>query len=162
MQLHRLLLIILILIVSVSPALGEDVVLRVEGPAGAPPLTFTEAEIRALDAVTVSTFDPWDKGERTYTGCPLLALLEAAGRLKGVRTVEVIARNGYHAPIPIEMVRKYGHILSYAMNGRDYAELGEADKGPLAIAVKMEKVDPADAALVKTQLVWWIEQLRLE
>ncbi len=162
MQFHRLLLITLILIVTGSPALGEDPVLRIEGPAGAPPLTFTEAEIRAMDALTVSTFDPWDKRERTYTGCPLIALLKAVGRLKGVQTIEVIARNGYHAPIPIEMARKYGHILSYAMDGRDYADLGEADKGPLAIAVKMERVDPADAALVKTQLVWWIERLKLK
>lgn len=162
MQPHRVFFILWMLFITGSPALGEEVALRVEGPAGAPPLTFTDAEIRAMDAVTFSTVDPWDKRERTYTGCPLLDFLKAAGRLKGVRTIEVVARNGYHAPIPIEMARKYGHILSYAMDGRDYADLGEEDKGPLAIAVEMERVDPADAALVKTQLVWWIERLRLK
>ena len=35
------------------------------------------------------------------------------------------------------------------MDGQDYAELGEDDKGPLAIAVEIESVDRKDKLTVK-------------
>ncbi len=160
---HRHWTIICLFLLSVSAnAAAGDIVLRVEGPGNAPPLTFTEAEIRALPAETFSTFDPWDKSERTYTGVPILSLLETTGRLDGARIVEVAARNDYRAKFSLADLRKYRPILSYAMDGKDYAAQGEDDKGPLAVAIKMEDVPPPDRIIAKNGLVWWVEKIVLE
>lgn len=159
---HRHIVVICLLLLSIPcNAAAGDIVLRVEGPGDAPPIAFTEAEIRAFPAKIFSTFDPWDKKERTYTGVPILALLEKIDRLKGVRFVEVAAKNDYKAKFTVGDLRKYGPILSYEMDGKDYAMLGEDDKGPLAVAIQMESVPEADRIIAKNGLAWWVEKIVL-
>lgn len=147
---------VLLLATSLMGAAAEKVVLTIRGPGDAPAVTFTEADIRALPPVTFTTRDPWDKRDRTYTGCGLGELLNRAGRSRGLKLIEIIARNDYRAEIKAAELKAYLYMLSYEMDGHDYSLLGDEDKGPLAVAVRMEDVEQGDRLRVKDQLVWWV------
>lgn len=141
-------------------AAGE-IVLTVEGPGDAEPITFTEFRIRVLPQTSFSTYDPWDRKRRQYTGVKLLKLLEDIGRLKKVAVVEIISRNNYRANMELTDVRGYEHLLSYEMDGNDYADLQDGNKGPLAIAVKMDDIGEGERLRIQDQFVWWIERIIL-
>jgi hypothetical protein len=143
-------------------AAADDVILTVEGPGNNDPVTLSEKQIRQLPRTSYLTYDPWDKQEREYTGIPLLALLNHINRLDGVTIVDLIARNNYKVKIRIEDLQLYGHILSYEMDGEDYSVLKDDNKGPLAVAVKMEGVDEGDMLRIKNQFVWWLERVVLK
>jgi hypothetical protein len=161
MHLRHWILICLFLFPVCATAAAEEIVLRVEGPGDAPPIALTEAKIRTLPAETFSTLDPWDKKKRTYTGVSILDLLKKIDRLDAAQLVEVEAKNDYKAKFTVADLRKYKPILSYEMDGKDYSTFGEDDKGPLAVAIKMENVSPADQVVAKNGLVWWVETIVL-
>ncbi len=141
---------------------AEEVVLMVRGPGEVAPRTFTEAEIRALPAVTITTLDPWENKERTYTGCTLQRFIEMLGATEETKIVHLIAKDAYSAKITRAELIRYQHLLSYEMDGKDYSLWGDSDKGPLAIAVKMENVTKADKIRVKNQMVLWIQEMVLK
>lgn len=139
-----------------------EIVLTVDGPGDADPIKYTDLRIRALPQSSFSTFDPWDRRRRLYTGVNLLTLLEDIGRLKNIGMVEVISRNNYRAYVDPADLQNYGHMLSYAMDGSPYSNLGKSDKGPLAVAVKMDYVREEDKSRITEQFVWWIERIVLK
>lgn len=143
-----------------SFARAGDAALEIHPPGGAPIIEITEAQVRALPSKTITTLDPWDNKERSYTGCSLIAFLEKMGA-PDFKMIHIIAVNDYHAKITRDFLKKYDYLLTHAMDGKDYSELGEDDKGPLAIAVKYENVDRADRIKVKNQLVWWIDRIEM-
>jgi len=141
---------------------AQEVVLKVKGPGATPQRTFTEQDIRALPAVTISTLDPWEKKQRSYTGCTIMSLLEMLGVEDQINIVHVIARDEYNAKISLKELSRYQYLLTYEMDGKDYSEWGNSDKGPLAIAVKLEDVRKEDKVRVKNQLVLWIKEIVLK
>ncbi len=143
-------------------AAADDVVLTIEGPGGNEPLPLTEKQIRLLPKESFVTYDPWDKQDREYTGTPLLVLLDHIDRLAGVTIVELVARNNYSVKVRIEDLQQYGHILSYEMDGKDYSLLKDDDKGPLAVAMRMEAVPEGDTFLIKNHFVWWLNRIVLK
>lgn len=140
-------------------AAADDVILVIEGPAGGEPVTFTEKQIRLMPKKTFLTYDPWDRRERKYTGVPLATLLKHIGKLDEISVLDVIGRNKYSVKITMNDVTKYDHLISYEMNGEDYSTLKDDNKGPLAIALKMEDVEPDDTIRLKNQFVWWVEKI---
>lgn len=143
-------------------AAADDVILTIEGPVGRVVVTLTEKQIRLMPKKTLRTYDPWDKLERQYTGVLFVELLNELYRLDDIIGVDVIGRNHYSAEISLEDMRKYKHLLSYEMDGRDYSSHKDDDKGPLAVAVKMEGVDNGNSLRIKNQFVWWIEKVVLK
>ncbi len=159
MKVRHIIPFVFILILFCPKGFAEEVVLTVIDQKGPTEKTFTESQIRALPSVLITTFDPWDNKTRRYKGCRVLSLVETLRSPTSVRGIEVVAKNDYRATIALDDISRYNHILSFEMDGRDYAELGEDNKGPLAIAVRMEDVEKADKAKVKNQLVWWVTQI---
>lgn len=153
----RALLIHLFLLSSVCFA--NDVVITVYGSNEQPPVSLTEEEIRTLPSVSITTFDPWDNKERKYKGCTISDLLKKLGYWDDMQLIEIIAKNDYKATITRTEMTTYQYLLSYEMDGVDYSTLGEDNKGPLVVAVEMEKISNPDKTKVKNQLVWWIEKL---
>lgn len=140
----------------------SDIILTIEGPGDAYPILYTDLRIRTLPQTSFSTFDPWDRQHRRYTGVELLTLLEEIGRLRATGRIEVVSRNNYRANIAPADLGRYQHLLSYDMDGRSYAELEDGNKGPLAIAVKMDDFDESEKLIIKEQFVWWIERIVLK
>lgn len=147
------------LITAAGPVWADPVVLTIQPPGGVPAVTLTRADILALPQETFSTHDPWDKKVRQYKGPSLMTVLSHIGHAAGVSIVEVVAKNDYRAKFTLDEMERHQPILSHAMDGKDYSELGEENKGPLAIAIRMENVGTADKMRAKDQLVWWVERL---
>lgn len=139
-----------------------EIVLTVEKPGFSTPILYTDFRIRVLPQTSFSTFDPWDNKYRHYTGVELLSLLDDIGHLDRIRAVEVISRNHYRAEISMADLQGYRHMLSYQMDGSDYVEIEDSDKGPLAIAVNMGGIGGQERVRVERQFVWWIEKIILK
>ena len=140
---------------------GSEVVLTIKGAENQLQKSFTEGDIRALPAKTFTTFDPWEKKQRTYTGCTINNLLDSLGLTQPVKRIHVIARDKYNAKISETELKEYTYILSYEMDGKDYSQWGNSDKGPLAIMIKMEDVSDEDKVRVKNQMVLWVKEIIL-
>ncbi len=138
------------------------IVLTVEKPGFSTPILYTDFRIRVLPQVSFSTFDPWDRQYRHYTGVELLSLLEDIGHLDRIAGIEVISRNNYRAEMSIADLQRYRHLLSYQMDGSDYAQIEDGNKGPLAIAVDMGGLGGGERTRVERQFVWWIEKIILK
>jgi len=137
----------------------SDIILTVVGPKNGPPVSYTGLRIKALPRTSFSTFDLWDMKHRSYTGVKILTLLEDIGYVRGAQQVEVMSRNNHSVSIDFGDIRRYEHILSYSMDGRDYADLQDKDKGPVAIAVKTDNIGERERQRVSDQVVWWIEKI---
>jgi hypothetical protein len=139
----------------------SNIILTIEGQGDAYPILYTDLRIRSLPQASLSTFDPWDRQYRQYTGVKLLTLLEDIGGLRKTSRVEVISRNNYRASLEIDELNRYQYLLSYEMDGRPYAELEEGNKGPLAMTVTADDVSETERVRIKEQYVWWIERIVL-
>ncbi len=144
---------------SLKPIQADEVVLTVTGLDGTLDRSFTEEDIRAMPVETFTTFDPWEKKQRTYTGCRISDFLEVLDLAKPVNLIHVIARDEYNAKISELELQQYVYILSYEMDGKDYSQWGNSDKGPIAIMVKMEDVKYEDKVRVKNQMVLWVKEI---
>jgi len=142
-----------------SICFADEVVLTLETLDGSKSIQLSESQIREQPSNSFSTFDPWDNKQRKYKGCDLSTILAQIVPLDKINAIEVVAKNDYKAIITKTEIGKYTYLLSYEMNDKDYSELGEENKGPLAIAVEMEKVDDYDKVKIKNQLVWWINKI---
>ena len=144
---------------GLNGAAAEDVhektVLTIIGANGGDAaVTMTLMDIKALPAVTFTTFDPWTKQERTYTGPRIIDILTAAKIDPETKHVEITAKDDYKAFVSLSDLKKIGHVMSYAMNGVDYTQRKEKlNKGPLAIAIDFE-TSKADVEIYMHQLAW--------
>ena len=117
-----------LLLAIALPALAEPL----PAPAGEPLLTIAGAVSRpnagsevALDLATIAglgsgtietTTDwEWHDGPQTFTGVPLLAVLDAAGATGD--TVTVTAADEYVATMTRADLARHGALLATAMNG---------------------------------------------
>lgn len=155
------------LVFSATPGLAdsespppEGTVLTVSGNiAGAKPVYLDMAAIRKLPAVRFSTYDPWDKRQRTYTGPLITDVLALAGAGPASTEIDVIASNDYEISINISDMAKIGHILSYQMDGLVYAKHNKpGNKGPLAVAINFDEND-IEMEIFKHQLAWLVKKI---
>ncbi len=152
---------LIVLIVTFLGAIcnAEEMALKIHGLNNSNPIQMNEDEIRSLPAISFSTFDPWDNKKRNYKGCLLESILKTDSSFENAKLFEIVAKNDYKAIITKKELKRYKYIVSYEMDGKDYSELGDENKGPLALAVEMEKVEDADKSKIKNQLVWWVEKI---
>ncbi len=161
MKRFSLFLIFTIVFCALEAVQADEVVLTVKGADDKLHRSFTEEDIRALPSETFTTFDPWEKKQRTYTGCSINNLLESLDLATPIKLVHVIARDAYNAKISELELKDYTYILSYEMDGKDYSQWGNSDKGPLAVMIKMEDVRNEDKVRVKNQMVLWVKEIIL-
>jgi hypothetical protein len=77
--------------------------------------------------------------------------------------IVVSAENGYSAPILIEDLEQYRYILAYRVNGELLGtEDAPARLGSMIIAVDFTDIAPTDTEIYKHQLVWQVNQIRVE
>ena len=102
------------------------------------------AMIEALGTASFTTSTPWSNTLLTYSGVPMIKLMEAVGASGSVLTV--YALNDYKTDIPFEDFRKFPVILATKRNG---AYMPVSDKGPLFI------VYPYDSDPVLKQQIYF-------
>ena len=153
-----------VLFLAARPLAADDAtVLTISGKIeGGKAVGMTLSDIRALPPVTIATFDPWDRRERTYVGPRILDILKKVGYAPTAQRIRIHASNDYEIPILIKDLKRLGHILSYEMDGKPYAEYEQpGNKGELAVAIDFGKSD-VDMEIYKHQLVWWVDAIVVE
>ena len=159
---------IIVFVFPWSPASAESAkpagtVLAISGALEGPSPVFLDmAAIRKLPAITFETFDPWDKKNRAYKGPRLADVLALAGIKASAKRVEVIASNDYRIPIRLTDLDRIGHILSYEMDGKPYAQYeGSENKGAIAVAIDFSGGD-VEMEIYKHHLAWMVVDIVVE
>lgn len=109
-----------------APAAFADQSLLVEDVAAGRTHTFSKDDLLALPQETYQTSTIWTKGEKTFTGPTLAAVLDAADAGDG--TIAVFAINDYSVEIPREAISDTAPIVALNVDGK---ALSVRDKGPL-------------------------------
>lgn len=123
------------------------------------PVFLDMAAIRNLPSVTFTTFDPWENRNRTYKGPLISDVLALAGIKPSAEYIEILATNDYSIPVRLVDLDRFGHILSYEMDGKNYAKYdGSENKGNLAVAIDFTD-KKSEVAVFKAQLVWWVDTI---
>ncbi len=123
------------------------------------PVFLDMAAIRNLPSVTFTTFDPWENRDRTYKGPLVSDVLALAGVKSSAEYIEILASNDYSIPVRFVDLERFGHILSYEMDGKDYAKYeGSENKGNLAVAIDFTD-KKTEISVFKAQLVWWVDTI---
>jgi hypothetical protein len=116
--------------------------------------------IKAMKPFSFETANHWTGEKEKFTGILLIDLLACLGLAESATQVDVIATNDYRVTIKISDLQRYEYLLSYARNGKDYAELMPSEnKGPLAIAIDFNKHSQLDRDIYKHHLVWFVETI---
>lgn len=87
---------------------------------------FDRESLSALGEVSFTTTTIWNQGKKTFTGVPLLRLLERLGATGSM--LEARALNDYRVKIPVSDAVEGGPILAYEMDGKI---MSVRDKGPI-------------------------------
>ncbi|MFD1911953.1 molybdopterin-dependent oxidoreductase [Halodurantibacterium flavum] len=117
---------------------------------------FDMAMLRDLPQVSFATNTIWTEGERSFTGVPLIAVLDAVGAQGDL--VIAHALNDYEVEIPIAELEEDVPIIAYEMDG---AEMSLRQNGPLWV------VYPYDAAIryrtdtAFARSIWHLNLLRV-
>ena len=145
-----------------SPTSGQaDLVIDGSGVDG--PLSLDLDFLMSLPAETFRCVDPWDGEEHSYTGVSLVRLLDSCGMSPDARRVDVLAANGYSAPVTTDDLRKYSYILAYEMDGETFEAAGSlAKRGKLIIALDFTDAEDLDVDVYKHQLVWQVNRIEVE
>jgi hypothetical protein len=111
---------------------GGEIILTISGAIangnGDGSAFFDLALLKSLPARELTTETPWTKGEHSFTGVPLEALMAAVGA-KG-KTITAYALNDYSVDLPVDDGARHGALLVYLFDG---APMLPSDRGPLWI-----------------------------
>jgi hypothetical protein len=93
-----------------------------------PSVSFTQADLDALQQNDVSKETPWHDGMSTFAGRKLRVLLDAAGASGKMITAHALS--DYSANLPVEDTHNFGVILATCVTAE---LLPIRDKGPIFI-----------------------------
>jgi len=148
-----------------APALAEDL----PAPTGEILLTVTGAisaanqgdaavfdldMLKAVGEVTFTTTTPWTEGERSFTGVPLEALMQAVGVTGGMLTAKAI--NDYAIEIPVSDAVTDGPIIAYLQNGEP---MSVREKGPLWVVYPYDSKEDYQAEVIYSRSIWQLTNL---
>jgi len=109
---------------------GGEIILTVDGAIansnGDGSTFFDLALLKTLPARALKMETPWTKGEHSFTGVPLEALMQWVGA-QG-KTVTLFALNDYSVDMPITDGAALGALVVYLLDGQPMLP---SDKGPL-------------------------------
>jgi hypothetical protein len=118
--------------------------------------TFTFADLKALNAVTIKADFPKGGPIHSFTG-PLLADVLAAAGATGSK-VTVQALDGYAVETPLDQMIAQGAVVAYMRDGQMF---GIGDFGPTQIVfARAERADLADMS--DDNWIWSIFHIRVE
>ena len=158
----------LVLVFCAVPAVAQDmdiplgdVVLTVSGdiettnrPGAA---AFDLAMLEALGSKDITTTTIWTSGVSTFTGVPLVTLLEFLGVERG--TLEAMAINNYSVTIPVSDAVEDGPIIAYR---RDGAYMSLRDKGPLWIIYPYDQSTAYQSEVIYSRSIWQLDRIAVE
>jgi hypothetical protein len=146
------------------PAAGvtqETAALTVRGKIGnSETILLDIATLKALPAVTFSSIDPWDGKVHSFTGVQLKDLLVWLGIEPSATSVSLNAKNLYSIAIRRDDYEKYGYIIAYLMDGKEFsADPATKKRGPLSIAIDFTKNKDLPQDIYKHQLLWQLVEI---
>ncbi|MDE2385091.1 MAG: molybdopterin-dependent oxidoreductase [Alphaproteobacteria bacterium] len=113
--------------------------------------------LKAMPAVTFKTATNWTKGETTFTGVSLKALLAAVGA-KG-KNLHSIALNDYAVDIPVADAVDGGPIVAYLMDGKP---MSPRDKGPLWVVYPFDSNAAYKTEEVYSRAIWQLSRIDVQ
>lgn len=138
---------------SLPLAAQEPSALQVTGADGAT-VTFSMADLDALDQVTITTTTIWTEGELTFTGPSLQSILSMAEIESPNLTLTAL--NDYAIEMPAPEVDAIYPILATRMDGEP---MSVRDKGPFWIVFPYDS-DPAfQTETVYSQSIWQLDRI---
>lgn len=138
---------------SLPLAAQEPSTLQVTGADGAT-VTFSMADLDALDQVTITTTTIWTEGELTFTGPSLQSILSMAEIESPILTLTAL--NDYAIEMPAPEVDAIYPILATRMDGEP---MSVRDKGPFWIVFPYDS-DPAfQTETVYSQSIWQLDRI---
>jgi len=117
---------------------------------------FDRMMLESLGYVDVVTTTPWHDGKTTFSGVPLLQLLEYVGA--SGETIVAVALNDYEVEIPVSDAIETGVIAATKMNGND---MSVKEKGPIFIIYPYDSSDALQSQTYYTRSAWQVAELMI-
>ena len=138
----------------------EPVLLTVEiqagDTAGPTVATFGYSDLTAFPAAVFTTTTNWTSGAQTFTGVPLLTLLDSLGVETG--QLELIAINEYSIIMPVDDPSNDGAVIAYLMNGEP---MTPRDKGPLWLVYNYDSDPDYRTETVYSRSIWQLDRMNI-
>jgi hypothetical protein len=113
--------------------------------------------LKAMPAVTFKTTTNWTKGETTFTGVSLKALLAAIGA-KG-QNLHASALNDYAVDIPVSDAVDNGPIIAYLLDGKP---MSLRDKGPLWVIYPFDANPAYKNEEIYSRAIWQLSKIDVQ
>ncbi|WP_417720553.1 molybdopterin-dependent oxidoreductase [Salipiger sp.] len=111
----------------------------------------------SLGVETIHTTTIWTEGEQTFTGMPLVNLLDALGVSSG--TLKAVAVNDYAVEIPVTDAVEGGPIIAWERNG---STMSVRDKGPLWLVYPFDSVPAYQSEVIYSRSIWQLDRITVE
>ena len=139
-----------------SPPEGT-VVLSVTGHPDAPgPVEFDRVLLSELPVVEFTTTTIWTDGPQTFTGVPLMALLDHLG--VAPETVRLVAANDYAVDFPVETATETFPVLAFEQNG---TAMSLRDRGPIWLVYPYDSDARLRSEVIFSRSVWQLVTIEL-
>jgi hypothetical protein len=140
-----------------SLSLDVDGEVRVTNNAAHTAYHFSEAELLALPAHSITTATTWTP-RSTFTGPLLSDVLKAVGAYGS--QIEIHTLDDYTCIVPVADAARYGVVVAYAMNGQ---RLKVSNFGPLFLIYPRDQYPlELDGAAGDSKFAWQIKSMTIK
>lgn len=115
---------------------------------------FDMAMLMGMEGVTYETETIWTEGVQTFTGVPLVDLMEAVGATGG--SLNATAINDYAVNIPRSDWVEGGPIIAYQQNGKP---MSVREKGPLWVIYPYDDNDDYQSEVTYSRSIWQLDRI---
>lgn len=115
---------------------------------------FDMAMLEAMQPVTFETETIWTEGVQSFTGVPLVRLMEAVGA--DADSLSATAINDYAVQIPREDWVEGGPIIAFLQNGEP---MSVRDKGPLWVVYPYDEVADYQSEVTYSRSIWQLDRI---
>ncbi|WP_375691800.1 oxidoreductase [Pseudooceanicola sp. LIPI14-2-Ac024] len=140
------------------PSPTGDVVLTVSGEIAntnaGDTAQFDMAMLETMDPLTFETETIWTEGVQSFTGVPLIRLMEAVGA--DADGLSATAINDYAVKIPREDWVEGGPIVAFLQNGEP---MSVRDKGPLWVVYPYDEVAEYQSEVTYSRSIWQLDRI---
>lgn len=119
-------------------------------------IEFDREDLEMMGVVTIETETIWTEGAQTFTGVPLVELIEELEHTSGAILASAI--NDYTVEIPVSDAIEGGPIIAYLNNGE---AMSIRDKGPLWIVYPYDSNPDYQAEVIYSRSIWQLDRIEL-
>ncbi|MDK3020152.1 oxidoreductase [Pseudodonghicola flavimaris] len=145
---------------DLAPPQGE-VLLTINGAISmhndAEAARFDRAMLETLETVTIETSTIWTEGVQSFTGVPLVALMQAVGARGD--SLRATAINDYAIEIPRSDWVEGGPIVAYLNNGKP---MSVREKGPLWVIYPYDTNPKYQGEVIYSRSIWQLDRITVE